>query len=678
MNFARSRILLLFLLLPAALSAQTTLPTLSTPITAPTLATGSAPATIDLRNHFTLPGVTGTVVQLSTASGRFNFELFDDTPISKANFLSYVNGGAYANTIIHRSVPGFVIQGGGYTYSVSTSHIPVSAAIRNEFARPNIRGTVAMAKVGGNPDSATSEWFVNLADNRANLDNQNGGFTVFARVIGNGMAVVDGIAALQTANITFSATVALENVPVRSLTAGQTQLQLENLVPLNSATVIPIYPTNTGSTAVLAFSATSSSPAIVAASLNGSTLTLTPGAGGTANVSLTASDSNGSTATQTLLVTVTGPGTSRAPVITVQPQPLIRLASGASTTVAFTVAASGTPSPEYQWRRDRVALAGQRAPTCILEKATEALAGAYTCVVSNSEGSVESLPAVISFAATSPADTGRLINLSILSTLAARETMTMGTVLGGTGTNGSKAVLARAAGPALTQLGVGDVLPDPQMSLLTAGSGLTVATNNDWAGTSALRDAFTQVGAFAYAAANSKDAAIFQPNLASGGYTVQLSDAASGAGFAIAELYDSTPSSAFTATTPRLINVSVLKQIPEGSALTAGFVIGGKTAKTVLVRAIGPALAAFGVSETMADPQLTLFNASSVKIAENDNWGGDASITAAAGSVGAFALSNPASNDAILLLTLAPGNYSVQVSGKTGGGSALVEVYEVP
>lgn len=678
MNFVRSGILLCALLVPAMLSAQSTLPTLSTAIPAPTLAAGGAPVTVDLRNHFTLPGVTGTVVQFNTVLGRFNFELFDDTPITKTNFLSYVNGGAYGNTIIHRSVPGFVIQGGGFTYSVNASHIPVSAAIRNEFARPNVRGTVAMAKVGGNPDSATSEWFVNLADNRSNLDNQNGGFTVFARVLGNGMSVVDGIAALQTANITFSATVVLENVPVRNLTAGQTQLLLENLVAVTSATAIPLYPVAAGGTAVLSFSASSSSPAVATASISGSTLTLTPGAGGTANVTLTATDTNGGTASQTVLVTVTGPGSARAPQITVQPQPQIRLVTGPSHTVAFTVAATGTPSPEYQWRRNRVDLEGQRGPTCVLDKASEAQAGSYTCVVRNSEGSVESQAAVLSFTAATPANTGRLINLSILSMLAARETMTMGTVLGGTGTSGTKAILARAAGPALTQLGVTDVLPDPQMSLLAAGAGTTVATNNDWAGTTALRDAFAQVGAFAYAAATSKDAAIFQPTLAPGGYTVQLSDAGGGSGSAIAELYDSTPASAVTATTPRLINVSVLKQIPEGSALTAGFVIGGTTARTVLVRAIGPALAGFGVNETMADPQLTLFNASSVKIAENDNWGGNAQITTAAGSVGAFAIANPASNDAVLLLTLAPGNYSAQVSGNTGGGNALVEVYEVP
>lgn len=72
----------------------------------------------------------------------------------------------------------------------------------NEFSpgRSNVRGTVAMAKLGGDPDSATSQWFFNLVDNSANLDVQNGGFTVFGQVIGEGMSVVDTIALLPRVN----------------------------------------------------------------------------------------------------------------------------------------------------------------------------------------------------------------------------------------------------------------------------------------------------------------------------------------------------------------------------------------------------------------------------------------------------------------------------------------------
>ena len=275
---------------------------------------------------------------------------------------------------------------------------------------------------------------------------------------------------------------------------------------------------------------------------------------------------------------------------------------------------------------------------------------------------------------------GRLINLSILTELAAGDTFTMGFVVGGAGTNGPKALLARAAGPSLAQLGVSAFLPDPTMSLINTSSSpaATVATNNDWNGTSALSTAFAAVGAFAYAAPSSKDAAIFQSSLAPGNYTVQVSDTSTSAkGTVIAELYDATPAATVGATTPRLVNVSVLKRL--GAGLTAGFVIGGGSAKSVLIRAIGPTLeSAFGVPDTVDDPKLTLFDAGSTKIGDNDDWGGTSALRSAFAAVGAFALPD-ASRDAALLATLAPGNYTVQVSGdKSNSGTALVEIYEIP
>jgi hypothetical protein len=107
-------------------------------------------------------------------------------------------------------------------------------------------------------------------------------------------------------------------------------------------------------------------------------------------------------------------------------------------------------------------------------------------------------------------------------------------------------------------------------------------------------------------------------------------------------------------------------------------VLGGSTLTKVLVRGIGPTLGAFGVPDTVVDPQLTLFNSASVKIGENNDWAGAAELSAAFAGVGAFAL--PAtSKDAALLVTLPPGNYSAQVTGANGTtGVALVEVYEVP
>lgn len=144
---------------------------------------------------------TTTLVRFTTAAGPVDLELYDGSaPKTVANFLNYVRTGAYDGSFFHRLVRGFVIQGGGFRYSDDTnpniSVIPTHAPVVNEFStsRSNLRGTVAMAKVGGNPDSATNQWFVNLADNAANLDGQNGGFTVFGRVTAPSMAVVDRLA----------------------------------------------------------------------------------------------------------------------------------------------------------------------------------------------------------------------------------------------------------------------------------------------------------------------------------------------------------------------------------------------------------------------------------------------------------------------------------------------------
>ena len=144
-------------------------------------------------------------VRMQTDLGSLDIELFDTvTPLTVANFMNYVNDGDYDGTFIHRSIPGFVVQGGGFIYEGPENFftggafdIPTDPPVVNEFNLSNLRGTIAMAKVDGDPDSATSEWFFNLDDNSANLDNQNGGFTVFAQVLGSGMDVVDAIAALQ-------------------------------------------------------------------------------------------------------------------------------------------------------------------------------------------------------------------------------------------------------------------------------------------------------------------------------------------------------------------------------------------------------------------------------------------------------------------------------------------------
>jgi peptidyl-prolyl cis-trans isomerase A (cyclophilin A) len=143
---------------------------------------------------------SATTVQFQTVMGDFEVNLFDKTtPKTVENFLAYVKANAYQNTIVHRSVPGFVVQGGGFKFTgeLPLVAIPQNPKVINEPVYSNLRGTIAMAKLGSDANSATNQWFINLSnDNPANLDKQNGGFAVFGQVTGNGMAILDSIAAL--------------------------------------------------------------------------------------------------------------------------------------------------------------------------------------------------------------------------------------------------------------------------------------------------------------------------------------------------------------------------------------------------------------------------------------------------------------------------------------------------
>lgn len=205
---------------------------------------------LNLERHFDMGNATNSFVQVSTSMGNFTLELFRDTsPKSVENFLVYVKSGAYQNAVFHRSVPGFIVQTGGFTVGSNLPAIPTNLPVVNEYNRSNLRGTVAMAKLGGDPDSATSQWFVNLADNSENLDNQNGGFTVFARVMENGMAVGDAIAALPRYDLGGAFT----DLPLQNVAEGQENIQLANLVSITRAVASPFYASSSNS---LAFSAT--------------------------------------------------------------------------------------------------------------------------------------------------------------------------------------------------------------------------------------------------------------------------------------------------------------------------------------------------------------------------------------------------------------------------------------
>ena len=283
-----------------------------------------------------------SAVRIVTNLGTMDFILYDSaTPQTVTNFLSYVNAAAdnYNGAVFHRAIPGFVAQAGAFKVQSAPNNFsvtPTSPSPPNEPGIANVRGTVAMAKIGGNPNSATNQFFVNLGDNRGNLDrdsgspNANGGFTAFARVAGNGMTVADAIGNLPNAtyNVNLGGSPAsMENWP---LTSASASMDTTKVVSITSAAPVP----------VLSYSVTGNTNAAVAtAAINGTNVEIDALSGGQTDVTVTATDLDGNTVAQTFTVTV-----NETPVFTNGPPPSPALV-GASYSFAYT--ASGFPAPTF-------------------------------------------------------------------------------------------------------------------------------------------------------------------------------------------------------------------------------------------------------------------------------------------------------------------------------------------
>lgn len=383
--------------------------------------------------------------------------------------------------------------------------------------------------------------------------------------------------------------------------------------------------------------------------------------------------------TTNTFVILAQPPTAVVPVATSQPLSQT-IANG--TTVVFRFTASGSPAPSLQWYVNGVALPSATASTLVISGATTANAGNYTCTASSAAGSVTSNAAVLTVVTTN--NPGRLINLSARAQVGTGGNIIFGGfAISPHGTSGSLPVLIRASGPAIgaAPFNVPGTLKDPQLQLFNT-SGTLLDTNDGWAGDPAVAVAAATVGAFTWNVPTSHDSAL-DLTLASGPYTAQVAGQSGDTGDALVEVYDATPTGAYFPSAPRLVNLSARVDVGTGAnVLFAGFVIGGSTSLTVLIRASGPAIAAapFNVPGTLPDPQLTLQNPSTGAVyATNNGWGGDANVSSAAASVGAFKWNSPTSHDSALLLTLPPGNYTAEASGVTGdSGVAIVEVYEVP
>ena len=401
-----------------------------------------------------------------------------------------------------------------------------------------------------------------------------------------------------------------------------------------------------------------------------------------ANYTVVATNSVGSVTSDTVSLVL-----AATPIIVAQPVGL-SVAQGANAT--FTVKASGSPAPTFQWKKSGKNINGATAATLTLSSVSSTDAADYTVEASNSIGWLASNRAtlVVKASTATPArrrangavDDGsltdvvlesRIVNLSVRSRAGSGDNgLIVGFVVSG---DVNKPMLLRGVGPALTEFGVGDVLADPKLSLYS-GSVMT-ATNDDWAldaNAPEIANTGAILGAFSLREASTDSAML--ANLGAGAYTVQVGGKDGETGVALVEVYDAASDNAAS-----LVNLSVRTFVGAGGeAPNLGFVVAGNTPKRVLIRAVGPTLGAFGVSGTLDDPQLELFK-NGVRVGLNDNWEGDAALSATFASVGAFGLTDVNSKDAVMLVTLEPGAYTVVASGVGGStGIALVEVYDVP
>lgn len=351
------------------------------------------------------------------------------------------------------------------------------------------------------------------------------------------------------------------------------------------------------------------------------------------------------------------PAGSAPPTIAEQPASTQTVRTGQPLTITASI--NGTPAPTYQWLKDGAPIPGATAATLSLPAVNFDNAGSYSLVAFNPAGATTSTATVVGVG---PAF--QLSNLSVRTTLAAAQTLTVGFAIGGNGS--SKRILVRAAGPALGVLGVSGAMADPKIEVYRGTQ--RISENDTWSPT--LAGEFARLGAFAFPT-GSRDAAVLEP--LAGNTTVVASG--TGPGAILVECYDSDLE---TPRAERLINLSARNRVgPGDDVLIAGFFLAGAGTQRLLIRAVGPTLSTFGVSAPLADPRVDVFNTLGGRVAENDNW--SAGLAPEFARVGAFPLPAGSRDAAIIAIIPAGRAYTVQVSGPgTTTGEALVEIYELP
>lgn len=312
-------------LLPGPLlqAAPKVLPVLNHPIANRQIAPGAGPQVIDLNAVFGAEPIDDQVVRFTsnfTASGQpvvLDMALFSNrTPITRTNFLKYVSDGDYTNSFVHRSVPGFVIQGGGFRFVTENgnntiANVPVDPAIMNEFAVANTLGTISMAKVGNNLNSATSQWFVNTAENSDFLGPGYNEFTVFGRVTRTSFSnalIFNDVATFPIRDKSvFFGNAALTDLPLFYTYNGTSGLNLSHFIYFPTVALASIPAGEAGEVTTLTYSMVSSSnPAVATTSLDASgrlKIEVPSGATGSTTLVIRATDSVGNTVEDQFVVT---------------------------------------------------------------------------------------------------------------------------------------------------------------------------------------------------------------------------------------------------------------------------------------------------------------------------------------------------------------------------------------
>ncbi|MDP3070524.1 MAG: immunoglobulin domain-containing protein [Opitutaceae bacterium] len=332
-------------------------------------------------------------------------------------------------------------------------------------------------------------------------------------------------------------------------------------------------------------------------------------------------------------------------------------------TVALTVTGMGQPPFTYQWFKDGEAIPGATHATLTLAAATVSDSGNYTAMVANALGAATSRAVAVKVEPPPPPPPPQpfvvISNLSILSYLTdERAALAFGFAV----RTPAKQVVLRALGPALLRLGVTDGVEDPLLEVFDRSTTL-FASNDRWLASD--REAFAALGAFPLEE-GSADAALVLP-LPAGLGTARAR--ATDSGTMLFEFYDPSPTRE-----TGIAHLSARGRVGPGSrALTGGFSVSGLGSKRVLIRALGPQLAQFGVTQALANPNLEVFDQAGQLIAENDNW--DPALAPLFPLAGATDLPE-GSRDAAVVITVTAGRSYTLAVRRAGGpsGEVLLEI----